>query len=59
VNDKEEKRGLPIKISDGMLMSFQGDILHHGLQFIKTQLLESYVLQEIFMVFILDYPCQL
>jgi len=30
VNDKEEKCGLLIKICDGMIMSFQGDILCHG-----------------------------
>jgi len=26
----QRKKGLLIKISDGMIMSFQGDILHHG-----------------------------
>jgi len=54
INNGERKSGLLIKISDGMIMSFQGDTLWHG-----TQLQESYVLLEIFMESILDYLCQL
>jgi len=54
INDEERKSSLLIKISDGMIMSFQGDTLWHG-----TQLQESYVLLEIFMESILDYLCQL
>jgi len=55
INNEEGKSGLLIKISDGMIMSFQGDTLQHG-----TTIRQDSITGKVCPPGnISDYPCQL